>query len=46
MPLSSMDVAAEKREELKRALGESFPEIFDEGQIDFDELKRGLGEWV
>ena len=46
VPLTSMDVAAEKREELKRALGESFPEIFDEGQIDFDELKRALGEWV
>jgi adenine-specific DNA-methyltransferase len=46
MPLTSMDVAGEKREELKRALGGAFPEIFDEGKIDFDELKRVLGEWV
>jgi adenine-specific DNA-methyltransferase len=46
MPLTSMDVAGEKRRELKRALGATFPEIFDEGKVDFDELKRVLGEWV
>lgn len=46
MSLASMDVAAEKRDELKRALGETFPEVFAEGSIDFDQLKRALGEWV
>lgn len=46
MELTSMDVAGEKREELKRALGQAFPEVFAEGSIDFDQLKRALGEWV
>ena len=46
MELTSMDVAAQKREELKRVLGEAFPEVFSEGSIDFDQLKRVLGEWV
>lgn len=46
MELTSMDVAAQKREELKRALGQAFPEVFAEGSIDFDQLKRVLGEWV
>ncbi len=44
--LASMDVAQEKREELKRRLGEAFPEVFAEGVIDFDQLKRVLGDWV
>lgn len=44
--LTSMDVAAEKREELKRCLGRAFPEVFAEGAIDFDQLKRVLGDWV
>lgn len=46
MELTSLDVAAEKREELKRCLGKVFPEVFAEGAIDFDQLKRVLGEWV
>jgi len=46
MELTSMDVAAQKREELKLALGGAFPEVFAEGSIDFDQLKRVLGEWV
>ena len=46
MKLTSMDVSEEKRGELKRALGEAFPEVFEEGRIDFDQLKRALGEWV
>lgn len=46
MPLLSMDIAAEKREELKRCLGQAFPEIFTERSVDFDQLKRALGEWV
>ena len=44
--LTSMDVAAQKREELKQSLGATFPEVFAEGSIDFDQLKRVLGEWV
>ena len=46
MPLTSMDVAGEKREELKRCLGDAFPEVFAEGAIDFDQFKRVLGKWV
>ena len=46
LELTSMDVAAQKREELKQALGNTFPEVFAEGSIDFDQLKRVLGEWV
>jgi adenine-specific DNA-methyltransferase len=46
MKLTSMDVSEEKRGELKRVLGEAFPEIFEEGRIDFDQLKRALGAWV
>jgi adenine-specific DNA-methyltransferase len=46
MELTSMDVAAEKRDELKRCLGQAFPEVFAEGSIDFDQLKRTLGEWA
>ena len=42
MDLTSMDVAKEKREELRQL----FPEVFSEGKIDFDQLKRVLGEWV
>ena len=41
-----MDVAEEKREELKRCLGSVFPEVFNEGAIDFAQLQRVLGEWV
>lgn len=46
MKLASMDVAGEKGDELKRCLGQAFPEVFAEGAIDFDQLKRVLGEWV
>jgi adenine-specific DNA-methyltransferase len=46
MELTSMDVAKEKREELKRCFGNAFPEVFAEGNVDFDQLKRVLGEWV
>jgi adenine-specific DNA-methyltransferase len=46
MDLASLDVAAEKRDELKRCLGQAFPEVFAEGSIDFDQLKRVLGEWL
>lgn len=46
MDLSSMDVAAQKREELRVTLEGVFPEIFAEGHIDFDQLKRVLGNWI
>lgn len=41
-----MDVTNYKRNELKRCLGEAFPEVFAEGFIDFDKLKSVLGEWA
>lgn len=40
--LSSSDVAAEKRSQIAKM----FPEAFSEGRIDFDQLKRALGEWI
>ena len=40
--LTSMDISAKKREQLKNL----FPEVFMEDKIDFDQLKRVLGEWV
>lgn len=46
MPLTSMDIAAEKREELRRCIAATFPEIIGEEKIDLDQLRRVLGEWV
>src|SRR5690349_13904274 len=46
MKLTSIDVVGEKRDQLKRYLGQAFPEVFAEGSIDFDQLKRVLGEWL
>ncbi len=46
LPLTSMDIAGEKREQLKKCLAETFPEIMAEDAVDFDQLKRVLGEWV
>ena len=37
-----MDIAEEKKKKLK----DIFPEVFRENQIDFDQLKRVLGNWV
>lgn len=42
MSLDSMNIAETKRECLKQL----FPEAFSEGAINFDELRRILGEWV
>ena len=42
MKLTSMDVAQEKRAQLKRL----FPEVFTEDRIDFEQLRRVLGDWV
>jgi adenine-specific DNA-methyltransferase len=38
----SMDITEEKKQQLKQL----FPEVFREDTIDFDHLKRVLGEWV
>jgi adenine-specific DNA-methyltransferase len=46
LPLTSMDVAAEKRDELRRLLKEAFPEAVADEKLDLDQLKRALGEWV
>ncbi|MFT0892762.1 site-specific DNA-methyltransferase [Pseudochelatococcus sp. G4_1912] len=40
--LRSLDIADDRRQHLKAL----FPEVFNEGRIDFDQLKRVLGEWV
>ncbi|NUU41574.1 site-specific DNA-methyltransferase [Tardiphaga robiniae] len=46
MDLQSMDIAVEKRIELMRSLRRVFPDVFGEDAIEFDELKRVLGELV
>src|SRR3984957_4229766 len=45
-PLTSADVAAEKRGQLKRCLAAAFPEIMAGDKIDLEQLRRVLGEWV
>ena len=40
--LNSDDVAARKRADLRRL----FPEVFDEDKIDFEQLRRVMGDWV
>lgn len=42
----SMDIVTQKRNDLKRCFEKAFPEVFAEGSVDFDALKRVLGEWV
>ena len=42
MPLESMDVAEEKRQQLKQL----FPEVFNEDKVDFEQLQRVLGESI
>ena len=46
MPLVSRDVAEEKRDVLRNYLAVSFPECLSEGRIDFEQLRRALGQWV
>jgi adenine-specific DNA-methyltransferase len=46
LALTSLDVTGQKRSELKACLGQAFPESFADGAIDFDQLRRALGEWV
>ena len=40
--LLSEDVVQEKREQLKQL----FPEVFSEDKIDFEQLRRVMGDWV
>lgn len=42
LDLRSMDISDEKKKQLKQL----FPEVFREDKVDFDHLKRTLGEWV
>ena len=42
MDLKSMDIAQEKRDALKQL----FPEVFTEDKIDFEQLRRVMGDWV
>lgn len=46
MALTLMDIADEKREELKRCVGSAFPEVVVEDFADFEKLRRVLGNWV
>lgn len=46
MALTSMDIADEKSEELKRCLGSAFPEVFAGGAIDFEKLRPVLSKWM
>ena len=42
----SDDVAARKREMLRNFLAQSFPECLSEGSVDFETLRRALGDWI
>ena len=42
----SDDVASRKRDTLRHFLAQSFPECLSEGRIDFERLRRVLGDWV
>ena len=42
----SDDVAGRKRYTLRNFLAQSFPECLSEGGIDFETLRRALGDWV
>ena len=41
----SDDVAVRKQDTLKNFLAQSFPECVSEGRIDFETLRRALGDW-
>jgi len=46
LPLTSSDIAAGKRKILRNLLAVTCPECLSEDRIDFDQLRRVLGEWV
>ena len=42
----SDEVASRKRDTLKNFLAQNFPECLSDGHIDFETLRRTLGDWV
>lgn len=46
LALASADVAESKRTVLRNFITQTLPECLTEGRIDFEQLKRALGEWV
>src|SRR5258708_23215812 len=42
----SVAIVEAKRRELNRCLDQAFRDVISEGVVDFDQLKRALGEWV
>ena len=42
----SGDMVSRKRDTLRNFLAQSFPECLSEGRIDFETLRRALGDWV
>jgi adenine-specific DNA-methyltransferase len=46
LAMLSDDVAGNKRDILRNFVAQSFPECLSENIIDFDQLKRALGEWT
>ena len=42
----SDDVVSQQRDTLRNFLAQSYPECLSEGRIDFDTLRRALGDWV
>ncbi len=42
----SDEVASRKRDMLKNFLAQSFPECLSDGHIDFETLRRTLGDWI
>jgi adenine-specific DNA-methyltransferase len=46
LAMLSVDIAEGKREVLRNFIAQSFPECLSEGKIDFEQLKRALGQWV
>ena len=46
LAMMSDDVAQRKHDTLRNFLAQSFPECLSEGRIDFEALRRILGDWV
>lgn len=46
MDLSSLNIAEQKAAELRKCLQNSFPEVFSEHGIDFEQLRRAVGDWI
>jgi adenine-specific DNA-methyltransferase len=44
--LSSADLVSSKRAVLRNFIAESVPECVSDGKIDFEQLKRALGQWI